>query len=79
MNQASKIPSISAGPIPTLAASGIDKFHLILDHAKKKSLLHRNISAEDVADLALFLSSDLSKNITGQVLYVDAGYSVSGI
>ena len=62
----------------TSIASGISGFDKILSHAKEKALLKRNISAEDVADLALFLSSDLSRNITGQIIYVDAGYSVSG-
>ena len=45
----------------------------ILEHAKQKSPLKRNISADDVANLALFLCSDMSKNITGQVINVDAG------
>ncbi len=74
-----RVNGISAGPISTLAASGISGFGDILDLAKEKALLKRNISQEDVANLALFLSSDLSKNITGQVIYVDAGYSVNGV
>ncbi|MBR9699974.1 enoyl-ACP reductase [Candidatus Woesearchaeota archaeon] len=73
-----RVNAISAGPIPTLAASGVGGFDKILDHAEKKSLLKRNISTSDVAHMALFLASPLSKNITGQVLYVDAGYSVNG-
>jgi len=74
-----RINAISAGPIKTLAASGINDFHKMLDHAKAKSPLKRNIDADDVANLALFLCSGLSKNITGQVIYVDAGYSIMGI
>ncbi|MBI2138351.1 enoyl-ACP reductase, partial [Candidatus Woesearchaeota archaeon] len=74
-----RVNAISAGPIPTLAASGIAGFEEILKHAAKKAPLKRNISAEDVGNLALFLCSDLSRNITGQVVYVDAGYCVNGL
>lgn len=74
-----RVNAISAGPIATMAASGITGFEGILKHAANKAPLKRNISAEDVANLALFLCSDLSKNITGQVVYVDAGYSVIGL
>jgi len=73
-----RVNGISAGPIPTLAASAVGGFEKILDHAKGKALLKRNISAEDVGDLALFLAGPLSKNITGQIMYVDAGYSING-
>ncbi len=74
-----RVNAISAGPVETLAASGIKGFDEILGLAKEKSLLKRNISAEDVANMALFLCSPISKNVTGQVLYVDAGFSVSGL
>ena len=74
-----RVNAISAGPIKTLAASGISDFHKMLEHAKQKAPLKRNISADDVANLALFLCSNMSKNITGQVIYVDAGYSIMGI
>jgi enoyl-[acyl-carrier protein] reductase I len=74
-----RVNGISAGPIKTLAASGISDFQKMLDHAQEKSPLKRNIDADDVANLALFLCSDMSKNITGQVIYVDAGYSIMGI
>src|SRR3989339_3636 len=73
-----RVNGISAGPISTLAASGIAGFDSMLELAREKALLKRNISAEDVANLALFLASDLSKNITGQIVYVDAGYNVNG-
>ncbi|HLC96726.1 MAG TPA: enoyl-ACP reductase [Candidatus Nanoarchaeia archaeon] len=73
-----RVNAISAGPIKTLAASGVAGFDKILDVMKEKAPLRRNIDADDVANLALFLSSDLSKNITGQVIYVDAGYSIMG-
>ncbi len=74
-----RVNAISAGPIKTLAASGISDFDKMLEIAKEKAPLKRNIDAKDVADLALFLCSDMSKNITGQVVYVDAGYSIMGI
>jgi enoyl-[acyl-carrier protein] reductase I len=74
-----RVNAISAGPIKTLAASGISDFDKMLEHAKGKAPLKRNIDADDVANTALFLCSDLSKNITGQVIYVDAGYSIMGI
>lgn len=74
-----RVNAISAGPIKTLAASGISDFQKMLDHAQEKAPLKRNIDADDVANTALFLCSDMSKNITGQVIYVDAGYSIMGI
>ena len=74
-----RVNAISAGPIKTLAASGISDFHKMHDHAREKAPLKRNIDADDVANMALFLCSDMSKNITGQVIYVDAGYSIMGI
>ena len=74
-----RVNAISAGPIPTLAASGISGFgEMILSHAAKAPL-KRSITADEVADCALFLCSDLSKAITGQIIYVDAGYNVVGI
>ena len=74
-----RVNAISAGPIKTLASSGITDFDKILEKVKQKSPLKRNIKAGDVANLALFLCSDMSQNITGQVIYVDAGYSIMGI
>ncbi|MFH0868544.1 MAG: SDR family oxidoreductase, partial [Candidatus Woesearchaeota archaeon] len=74
-----RVNAISAGPIKTLAASGITGFDTMLQQAQEKAPLKRNIDADDVANMALFLCSDMSKNITGQVIYVDAGYSIMGI
>ncbi|MBI2649844.1 enoyl-ACP reductase [Candidatus Woesearchaeota archaeon] len=74
-----RVNAISAGPIATLAASGIANFPEMLLNYVAKAPLKRNITADEVADCALFLCSDLSKAITGQVIYVDAGYSVMGI
>ena len=74
-----RVNAISAGPIVTLAASGIAGFADMLLNYVAKSPLKRNITADEVADCALFLCSDLSKAITGQTIYVDAGYSISGL
>lgn len=74
-----RVNAVSAGPVKTLASSGIAGFDKMLENAKQKSPLKRNIKADDVANLALFLCSDMSKNITGQVIYVDAGYNIMGV
>lgn len=73
-----RVNAISAGPIATLAASGIANFPEMLLNYVAKAPLKRNITADEVADCALFLCSDLSKAITGQVIYVDAGYNIMG-
>ena len=73
-----RVNAISAGPIATLAASGIANFSEMLLNYVAKAPLKRNITADEVADCALFLCSDMSKAITGQVIYVDAGYSIMG-
>ncbi len=73
-----RVNAISAGPVRTLAASAIRDFHWILDHIAERAPLRRNISAADVGDAAVFLASDLARNVTGHVLYVDAGYHILG-
>jgi len=78
-NKQIRVNAISAGPIATLAASGISGFGEMLLNYASKSPLKRNINADEVADCALFLCSDLSNAITGQVIYVDAGYSSMGV
>jgi len=74
-----RVNAISAGPIATLAASGISGFGEMLLNYVAKTPLKRNITADEVADCALFLCSDLSRAITGQTIYVDAGYNISGL
>jgi len=74
-----RVNAISAGPVRTLAVSVIGGVDKMFQMAREKSPLKRDISAEDVGNLALFLCSDMSKNITGQTIYVDAGYSMMGI
>jgi enoyl-[acyl-carrier protein] reductase I len=68
-----RVNGISAGPIRTLAASGIKKFRSMLDANAAKSPLKRNITIEEVGNTAAFLASDLASGITGEITYVDAG------
>ena len=74
-----RVNCISAGPIKTLAASGIGGFRSILQTVEERAPLRHNITADDVGGMALYLASDLAKNVTGQTLYVDSGLSVMGI
>ncbi|MGQ0528851.1 MAG: enoyl-ACP reductase FabI [Panacagrimonas sp.] len=70
---------ISAGPIKTLAAAGITGFRGMLTKAASTSALKRNVTIEEVGNAAAFLCSDLASGITGEIVYVDAGYSVMGM
>lgn len=73
-----RVNAISAGPIRTLAASGISGFRKLLDHAEHAAPLRRNVSIDDVGNAAAFLCSDLAAGITGEITFVDAGYHVVG-
>lgn len=73
-----RVNAISAGPIKTLAASGVKDFRKLLHIAEEKAPLHRNVTQEEVGNTALFLCSDLASGITGEVLHVDAGYNILG-
>ena len=70
-----RVNAISAGPIKTLAAAGIGGFSKILHFVEKNAPLRRGVSAEEVGNAAAFLLSDLASGITGETLYVDAGFS----
>ena len=70
-----RVNAISAGPIRTLAASGIAGFGKILKHVEDHAPLRRNVTIDDVGNAAAFLLSDLAAGVTGEILYVDAGYS----
>ena len=74
-----RVNAISAGPIRTLAASGIKGLRKMLDHAKDNAPLRKNVSIEDVGNAGAFLCSDLAGGITGQILYVDAGFNILGM
>ena len=77
--EGTRVNAISAGPIKTLAAAGISGFREILKHVETQTPLRRNVSTEDVGNAAAFLCSDLAAGITGEILYVDAGYSHVGM
>ncbi len=72
-----RVNAVSAGPIKTLAASGIGGFGKILDHMAKFAPLKRGVTTEEVGNAAAFLFSSLASGITGEVLYVDAGYNIT--
>ena len=74
-----RINAISAGPIRTLAASGVKGIRDMIAHVGATSPLKRNVTIEDVGNAAAFLCSDLAAGITGQVLYVDAGFNIVGM
>ena len=74
-----RVNAISAGPIKTLAASGIGDFRYILKWNEYNSPLRRTVTIEDVGRSALFLLSDLSSGVTGEIVHVDAGYHVVGM
>ena len=74
-----RVNAISAGPLKTLAAYGIKGMRSMLSENAAKTPLRRNIEQDDVARAALFLCSDLARNVTGEVLYVDAGQNILGI
>jgi len=74
-----RVNAISAGPIKTLAASGIGDFRYILRWNEYNAPLKRTVSIEEVGDSGLYLLSDLSRGVTGEVLHVDSGYHVVGM
>ncbi|MGZ5863282.1 MAG: enoyl-ACP reductase FabI [Methyloceanibacter sp.] len=74
-----RVNAISAGPIKTLAASGIADFRYILKWNEYNSPLRRTVSIEDVGAGGLYLLSDLSRSVTGEILHIDAGYHVVGM
>lgn len=69
-----RVNAISAGPIKTLAAAGISNFRKMLEHAEQQAPLRRSVSIDEVGNTAAFLCSDLASGITGETIYVDAGY-----
>ena len=71
--------AISAGPIKTLAASGIQGFSKLLHTMEEAAPLRRTVTIEEVGNAAAFLLSDLASGVTGDIMYVDAGYHVTGV
>ena len=74
-----RVNAISAGPIKTLAASAVSDFRYILRWNEYNSPLRRTVTADEVGDSAVYLLSDLSRGVTGEILHVDAGYHVVGM
>ncbi|MEK7990498.1 MAG: enoyl-ACP reductase [Thiotrichaceae bacterium] len=74
-----RVNGISAGPIRTLAASGIADFKSMLDYVKNRTPLKRNVTAGEVGNTAAFLCSDLASGITGEITYVDCGFSTTAM
>jgi enoyl-[acyl-carrier protein] reductase I len=77
--EGTRVNAISAGPIRTLAASGIADFRSMLKQVEERTPLRRNVTIDEVGNAAAFLCSDLASGITGDVLYVDTGYHILGL
>ncbi|MCS5564744.1 MAG: enoyl-ACP reductase [Methylococcales bacterium] len=74
-----RVNGISAGPIRTLAASGIANFRDMLSKAANAAPLRKNVSIQEVGNVAAFMCSDLASGVTGEITYVDAGYNITGL
>jgi enoyl-[acyl-carrier protein] reductase I len=74
-----RVNGISAGPIKTLAASGVGNFRKLMQHSAAGSPMKRNVTIENVGNASAFLCSDLAAGITGEILHVDCGYSTVGM
>lgn len=74
-----RVNAISAGPIKTLAAAGVPGFRMMLKYSERVSPLRRLVTQDDVGNTAVWVASDLSSAVTGEVIHVDAGYNVLGL
>ncbi len=77
--EGTRVNAISAGPIKTLAAAGVGNIRKMLDHVEQNSPLRRNVTTDEVGNVAAFLCSNLASGITGEVTYVDSGYNILGM
>lgn len=77
--EGTRVNAISAGPIRTLAASGIKSFRKMLAETERRTPLRRNVTTEEVGNTAAFLTSDLASGITGEIIYVDAGFNITAM
>ena len=77
--EGTRVNAISAGPIKTLAASGIGSFGKLLAFNERNAPLRRNVTIEEVGNVAAFLCSDLASGVTGEVMYVDAGFNTTAL
>ncbi|MEX0741996.1 MAG: SDR family oxidoreductase, partial [Phycisphaeraceae bacterium] len=74
-----RVNSISGGPLRTLAASAVGGIDVMFEHQEKKAPLRRNITGEEVGNTAVYLVSELSSGVTGEVIHVDAGFNTVGL
>ncbi|MDX1378824.1 MAG: enoyl-ACP reductase [Anaerolineales bacterium] len=74
-----RVNAISAGPIRTLAAAGVGGFRDMYKHFADMSPMRENVTIEDVGNMAVFLASDLSTKVTGEVIYIDSGFNIMGV
>ena len=74
-----RVNAISAGPIKTLAASGIKSFRRMLAENARRAPLRRNVTTDEVGNAAAFMCSDMASGITGEIMYVDAGFNITGM
>jgi enoyl-[acyl-carrier protein] reductase I len=74
-----RVNAISAGPVKTASARGIQGFSSMLDHVASRAPFQRNAEPGEIADAAVFLASDLGRGVTGNILFVDAGYQLMGM
>ncbi|MEQ1529786.1 MAG: enoyl-ACP reductase [Methylococcales bacterium] len=77
--EGTRVNAVSAGPIKTLASAGINDFKAMLSKAANTAPLKRNVTIEEVGNVAAFLCSDLASGITGEITYVDCGYNIAGL
>ncbi len=77
--EGTRVNAVSAGPIKTLAAAGINNFKSMLSKAADTAPLKRNVTIDEVGNVAAFLCSDLASGVTGEVTYVDCGYNIAGL
>lgn len=74
-----RVNAISAGPLKTLAASAVGGLSILRNIVEERAPLHRNVTIEEVGDVGLFLASDLSRCVTGEVVYADSGFHAMGV
>ncbi len=77
--EGTRVNAVSAGPIRTLASAGINNFKSMLSKAADTAPMRKNVSIEEVGNVAAFLCSDLASGVTGEITYVDGGYNIAGI
>lgn len=73
-----RVNALSTGPVKTRAASGLTDFDRLLEEAANKAPIHQLVTLDQIGEMAAFLVSDRAKQVTGQTIYVDAGYNVRG-